>query len=69
MTRPARTILLAWLCLALAGCGKARTQLRVGDQAPEFTLTDQNNREVRLRDFRDKKNVVLTFYVKASTST
>ena len=41
--------------------------LKVGDAAPDFELPDQNNDKVRLSDFRDKKNVVLAFYVLAFT--
>jgi peroxiredoxin len=33
-----------------------------GESAPEFTLKDQNQQEVKLADFRGKKNVVLIFY-------
>lgn len=29
--------------------------------APDFTLTDTQENEIRLSDFRDKKNIVLTF--------
>jgi cytochrome oxidase Cu insertion factor (SCO1/SenC/PrrC family) len=36
---------------------------KVGDLAPDFTLRDQNGRDVSLHDFRGKKNVVLAFYV------
>ncbi len=43
------------------------TPLKVGDPAPDFTLPDQENRPVRLSDFRGKKNVVLAFYVLAFT--
>ena len=43
------------------------TSLKVGDPAPDFTLPDQNNRPVRLSDFKGKKNVVLAFYVLAFT--
>lgn len=35
--------------------------LRVGDIAPDFTLKDAQGQEWRLKDFRDKKNVVLAF--------
>jgi len=35
--------------------------------APDFTLLDQNRKEVKLSDFRGKKNVVLAFYVFAFT--
>ena len=44
-----------------------QTQLKVGDPAPDFTLTDTNGEAVKLGDFRGKKNVVLAFYVLAFT--
>jgi peroxiredoxin len=34
----------------------------VGAPAPEFTLKDQDQKEVKLGDFRGKKPVVLVFY-------
>ena len=45
-----------------------KAPLRIGDKAPDFTLTDQNGGQVQLSDFRGKKNVVLAFYIKAFTS-
>ena len=36
--------------------------LAVGQEAPEFTLKDQSQKEVKLSDFAGKKNVVLVFY-------
>jgi mycoredoxin-dependent peroxiredoxin len=33
-----------------------------GQPAPDFALKDQNQKEVRLSEFRGKKNVVLVFY-------
>ncbi len=45
----------------------AKTHLRVGDKAPEFTLRDHTRKTVTLADFRGKKNVVLAFYVLAFT--
>lgn len=44
-----------------------RTHLKVGDPAPDFTLIDQNRKQVKLSDFKGKKNVVLAFYVLAFT--
>jgi cytochrome oxidase Cu insertion factor (SCO1/SenC/PrrC family) len=44
-----------------------KTHLKVGQPAPEFTLTDTEGKEVKLSDFRGKKNVVLAFYVLAFT--
>ena len=43
------------------------TVLKVGDNAPDFTLPDQNGHMVHLADFRGKKNVILAFYVLAFT--
>jgi peroxiredoxin (alkyl hydroperoxide reductase subunit C) len=37
--------------------------------APDFTLKDQNNQEVRLSDFQGRKNVLLVFYPLAFTGT
>lgn len=45
----------------------AKTHLKVGDPAPDFTLPDQNQKPVKLSDFREKKNVILAFYVLAFT--
>ncbi len=36
--------------------------IAVGQSAPEFALKDQSQQEVKLADFRGKKNVVLVFY-------
>ena len=41
--------------------------LRVGNKAPNFTLPDQNGREISLSQFLGKENVVLAFYVLAFT--
>lgn len=36
--------------------------LAVGQSAPDFTLKDQHQKEVKLSDFAGKRNVVLVFY-------
>jgi peroxiredoxin len=36
--------------------------ISVGAAAPDFTLKDQNQKEVKLSDFQGKKNVVIVFY-------
>jgi peroxiredoxin Q/BCP len=41
--------------------------IKVGDRAPDFTLPDQQGRQVHLGDFRGKKAVVLYFYPKDDT--
>jgi mycoredoxin-dependent peroxiredoxin len=43
--------------------------LEVGAEAPDFVLKDQNNQEVRLSDFRGRRNVLLVFYPLAFTGT
>ncbi len=43
--------------------------IEVGATAPDFVLKDQNNQEVRLSDFRGRKNVLLVFYPLAFTGT
>jgi peroxiredoxin Q/BCP len=42
------------------------TTLKVGDQAPDFTVSNQDGTPVSLTDFKGKK-LVLFFYPKAST--
>jgi peroxiredoxin Q/BCP len=41
--------------------------LNIGQQAPDFTLEDENGATVRLADFKDKSAVVLMFYPKDNT--
>jgi peroxiredoxin Q/BCP len=43
------------------------TTLKVGDEAPDFTLPGTDNKPVKLSDFRGKKNVVLAFFPAAFT--
>ena len=64
---------LCLFVLLVAACGMSfaqqapKTQLKVGQVAPDFTLTDTEGKPVKLSDFRGKKNVVLAFYVLAFT--
>ena len=39
----------------------------IGAPAPEFSLKDQSQQDVKLSDFRGKKNVFLAVYVLAFT--
>lgn len=41
--------------------------LKVGDQAPDFTLKTHTGEEFKLSSLRGKKNVVLAFYPFAFT--
>jgi mycoredoxin-dependent peroxiredoxin len=43
--------------------------LGVGATAPDFTLKDQNNQDVRLSEFRGRKAVLLVFYPSTFTGT
>lgn len=45
----------------------AKTNLKVGDVAPDFTLLSDKWEQVKLSDYRGKKNVILAFYVLAFT--
>jgi len=45
----------------------AKTTLKPGDVAPDFTLLSNNWKHVKLSDYRGKKNVILAFYVLAFT--
>lgn len=40
---------------------------KVGEEAPDFTLLSHLDKEVKLSDYRGKKNVVLAFYPLAFT--
>ncbi len=68
-----RSTVLATALLLVASAGLFAQEVampKVGDMAPDFTLKyfDGNDRkDVKLSDFRGKKNVVLAFYVFAFT--
>jgi len=68
-----RTLLLFFILTFAAAVGLAQTpaapqtHLKVGDTAPDFVLRDTTGNDVKLSDFRGKKNVVLAFYVLAFT--
>lgn len=38
-----------------------------GEKAPDFKAPNQAGKEVRLADFKDRKNVLLAFYPKDNT--
>ncbi len=46
----------------------ANVGTEVGQEAPDFTLVNQDDEEVSLSDYRGKQNVVLVFYVGAFSS-
>lgn len=64
-------LVLLFFMIAVVGYAQQpappKTHLKVGQPAPDFTLTDTEGKEVKLSDFKGKKNVVLAFYVLAFT--
>ena len=44
-------------------------QLKVGDEAPHFTLKDDKKNDVALSSFKGKQNVLLAFFPLAFTPT
>ncbi len=79
MRRLILVVLLACIGLLLFDSARGRAQdsakaqgppplaLKAGDSAPDFTLKDQNGKDISLHDFRRKKSVALAFYVFAFT--
>lgn len=65
-------VLAAALLLAMAASLSAQEAAmpKVGDMAPEFSLKyfdGSNLKDVKLSDYKGKKNVVLAFYIFAFT--
>ena len=49
------------------GVSSAATSLKVGDMAPDLTLSSTNGKTEKLSSYRGKNNVVLAFFPKAFT--
>ena len=76
MSNKRSMILAAWLLLALTAASFAQSKKedsgmpKVGDVAPDFTLKyfdGSDLKDVKLSDYRGKKNVVVAFYIFAFT--
>ena len=68
-------LLVAAVAIIFSAAGNAQqgaqqlvTNVKIGDPAPDFTLPDHAGKQVKLSDFKGKKNVVLAFYVMAFTA-
>jgi cytochrome oxidase Cu insertion factor (SCO1/SenC/PrrC family) len=45
----------------------AKTTLKVGEVAPDFSLPSDQRTTIKLSDYRGKKNVIVAFYILAFT--
>lgn len=71
---PRMSLLHHWITAGLLGAalfaGATQAQsLKVGDQAPAFSVISTTGKPVALADYLGKKNVVLFFYIAAFTDT
>jgi len=68
-TRFFKSLVLLALLSVVASAQQAppKTNLKVGDPAPDFTLRATDDKTYKLSDFKGKKNVVLAIYVLAFT--
>ena len=63
-----KALVFAMLCVAgLAACPATAGELKVGDQAPDFTLQATDGKTYKLSDFKGKQAVVLAWFPKAFT--
>lgn len=60
-------LLFTFLIILIASASPAQTAqseawIAVGDEAPDFTLSDSSGKTYKLSDFRGEKPVVLEFF-------
>ena len=52
---------------ARRGGGNDSMELKIGDEAPDFTLSGSDGQSYHLRDYRGKRAVVIAWFPKAFT--
>ena len=68
MFRLACLTLVLWMSAICAGSAARPAELKVGDQAPPFSLIGSDGRTYRLADYAGKQVVILAWFAKAFTS-
>jgi len=63
----ATAIASALVNIAGSGGGSGPVELKVGDEAPDFTLPGSDGRSYHLRDYRGRRAVVIAWFPKAFT--
>ena len=66
----ARSLLLTGMLLAgLLLAASAATALEIGDKAPDFTLPSTTGEKISLSQFREKKLVLIEFFISVFGAT
>lgn len=68
MLRLAFLALTLWISVPGAGSAARQVTLKVGDQAPPFSLVGSDGRTYSLSEYAGKQVVVLAWFAKAFTS-
>lgn len=63
MKRVSASLALSILCLAVAGAASARSFFKIGEPAPNFTLTSIKGEAVSMQDLRGKVVVLGLFHI------
>jgi len=65
--RSAMVVAAMWMMTAAGGAQTPAPELKVGDQAPDFSLQASDGKTYKLSDFKGKQAVVLAWFPKAFT--